>query len=412
MFHDHLPVPAPQVRCAACKNGHPKGECPFKRVTEEMEQNYENPNHPAVKFFSNTYHDYFPKHCMVCHTITHSTHKCPHDDMRFIQHGGINRSRATGYVPPLNRYSLEQLNIDMYSSTSSGNVDMYSSTLTSDWSYTSTDEDDDAYITTNPPCPMPSTPPLVEESPVTIAPASVGWKPDELQAIIAEEYTRDMDSLPFVYLPTDYVTTYSHSLDTIQVTSGPEPVVVSSPSLGETSYSPRQLPKVPFYKLICKKCKQIGHLKIACPNNTFMDKIQCYQRDQLGHYAKDCPLTEHPGTPRDVNISMDQITCFKCMQLGHFGFMCRAPTARVYTRSVATPNTSAQPLKSVSFDPTLPSRPSERSSIMTSSADVQTHTSTINPLPITSVYQCSNKNHPWFLNRQGRFQALQYLREL
>jgi hypothetical protein len=249
--------------------------------------------------------------------------------MRCIQHGRINRSRSTGY-----RYSYEQLNIDMYSSTSSGNVDMYSSTSTSDFSYTSTDEDDDAYITTNPPCPMPSTPPLVEESPVTIAPASVGWKLDELQAIIAEEYTRDIDSLP------DSVIRYSHSLDTIQVTSGPEPIVLRSPSLGETSYSPRQIPKVPFYKLVCQKCKQMGHLNIACPNNTFqwqskqdfMDTIQCYQCDQLGHKAKNFPLTQHPSTSQNVNASMDQITCFKCKHLGHFGSMCRAPTARVYKR--------------------------------------------------------------------------------
>jgi hypothetical protein len=154
------------------------------------------------------------------------------------------------------------------------------------------------------------------------------------------------------------------------------------------------------------------HLGFTCPNRTFMDKIQFYQCDQLGHYAKDCPLTEHPDTLQDVNISMDQIMCFKCKQLGHFGYMCRAPKARVYERSAATPNTSAQPLKSVSFDPTLPSRPSERSSTTTTSANVQTHTSTVNTLPKPSVYQWSNKNHPWFLKRLGRFQAISHLQKL
>jgi hypothetical protein len=107
---------------------------------------------------------------------------------------------------------------------------------------------------------------------------------------------------------------------------------------------------------------------------------------------------------------MDKIACFNCKQLGHYGFMCSAPTAR--RRSAATPHTIAQPLKTDSIDLTMPSTSFERSTMTTTNADAQTHTSMINPPPITSVHQWSNKHHPWFLNNHGRFQGFQYFREL
>jgi hypothetical protein len=85
LFRDRLPVPAPKVQCAACKNGHTRGECPFRIVSEEVVRNHENRNHPAVSYIYDLYHDFYPKHCMICNDTNHSTHKGPNDYMRYIK---------------------------------------------------------------------------------------------------------------------------------------------------------------------------------------------------------------------------------------------------------------------------------------------------------------------------------------
>jgi hypothetical protein len=131
-------------------------------VTEEMEQHYENQNHPAVKFFYNTYHDYFLKHCMVCNAITHSTHKCPHDYMRLIEHGPQtmyhDKYRIAGYVSPAYQFSLERLNIDVYSRSSKSYYSYESSTHDNETQDQDANIPPDPPAPPNPPCPMPPPP--------------------------------------------------------------------------------------------------------------------------------------------------------------------------------------------------------------------------------------------------------------
>jgi hypothetical protein len=191
LFHHRMSidVPRPQVQCIYCTNGHPTEECPFTIVSQEMLRNYDNRQHPTKLYLRSLYLDFCPLRCMICES-NHHTCDCPNDYRRCIQHGHINGSRTTRY-----RYrSYDQMNMGTYSPTSSGHVDMYSehtsdwSGHASGWSDTLFDEDEDANITANPLHPMPSTPPLVEESPVTNAPTSVGRQLDELQFITAEKY--------------------------------------------------------------------------------------------------------------------------------------------------------------------------------------------------------------------------------
>jgi hypothetical protein len=102
LFQQHLPPP--KIWCASCKGDHTKGECPFDFVAGELGLNHENPIHPAVKYWYNTYHDYFPFHFMVCNVVTHSTQKCPHNDMKFVSRGPLymhfHKRVIKGYVSP------------------------------------------------------------------------------------------------------------------------------------------------------------------------------------------------------------------------------------------------------------------------------------------------------------------------
>jgi hypothetical protein len=158
-------------------------------------------------------------------------------------------------------------------------------------------------------------------------PASVGWRIDELQAIIADdEYNDTMESLPFVCTPTSSVTSYLPSLDTIRcsrcdkmghfaqyctnifgrstipVTPVPEPIVLRSHPLNKNSLrqTSRPISNVPFYKLICKRCRKMGHLAKSCPNTPppSMNKIMCSKCDQFGHYAYNCHVTKTPLNSR------------------------------------------------------------------------------------------------------------------
>jgi hypothetical protein len=138
--------------------------CPFKFVSRAFEKNHENPNHPAVKFWYNTYHNYFPKHCMVCNAKSHGNIFCPHDDMKFTLRGPRSiyhdKHINKGYVPP----SQFPWNLVTF---------LWSSTP-DDSSESSTDvneiQDQGANIPLyppeppNPPCPMPPPPVSVYSS--------------------------------------------------------------------------------------------------------------------------------------------------------------------------------------------------------------------------------------------------------
>ena len=106
-------LPAPKTWCVPCRNAHPQGECPFKIVSHALEHNYDNPTHPARNFFYHTYHDHFPKHCMICNADNHSTLYCPHDNMRFELSCRYSRPFSSpnrkGFVPP-GRWSSDEGN--------------------------------------------------------------------------------------------------------------------------------------------------------------------------------------------------------------------------------------------------------------------------------------------------------------
>jgi hypothetical protein len=89
---------------------------------------------------------------------------------------------------------------------------------------------------------------------------------------------------------------------TIPVTPVPEPIVLRSHPLNKNSLrqTSRPISNVPFYKLICKRCRKMGHLAKSCPNTPppSMNKIMCSKCDQFGHYAYNCHVTKTPLNSR------------------------------------------------------------------------------------------------------------------
>jgi hypothetical protein len=101
----------------------------------------------------------------------------------------------------------------------------------------------------------------------------------------------------------------------------------------------------------CYSCEEEGHLSRNCPKkrecfsptvveyeeNEVRDllalerpkrkkdnsKVMCFKCKELGHYANQCPKLHHEVNLQDnMKRDIQMITCFKCKQKGHYSYNC------------------------------------------------------------------------------------------
>jgi cellular nucleic acid-binding protein len=79
-------------------------------------------------------------------------------------------------------------------------------------------------------------------------------------------------------------------------------------------------------KVMCFKCKELGHYVSKCPGRynkvNMQDSVKkdnsktlCWNCREPGHYAKECP---EPNMQKGTDL----VTCQKCNQKGHYASRC------------------------------------------------------------------------------------------
>lgn len=79
--------------------------------------------------------------------------------------------------------------------------------------------------------------------------------------------------------------------------------------------------------LVCFKCRQKGHLALACPESTSDNNI-CYKCGSIEHSLNTCPKVKRGE--RVVEMDLPYATCFVCHEKGHLASQCQQNERGIY----------------------------------------------------------------------------------
>jgi hypothetical protein len=271
-------------------------------VAHALELNYDDPSHPARNFFYNTYHDHFPKHCMICNADNHSTLYCPHDNMRFelscryrLPFRPENRK---GFVPP-GRWSSDK------GCTWKWNEQGRKISVFPLWCSASTSEVSDESLD-------------IDEN-IGSDGKDQGWSPESVRNNTANPPSPE---------PTPCVSPEPYEWSTNHF---PGSTDLAGSCRGKNCYHRTvNEPLVPM--IVCQLCDESRHCAWNCTYTLAESSYRSIVR--LGSVPEALPVpctqTETPlPTPiltvkpvKPIKLSLDKIDCHQCGNLGHFARDC------------------------------------------------------------------------------------------